>query len=377
VTASISAALIVRDEAALLPECIESIRPFVDEICIVDTGSIDGTIELACECADVFQQFPWSGDFSAARNASIDLCTRDWIFVVDADERIDPLQGPSLRELAAGQMAAYRIITRNYTNNSDLGEFTPCAAGDLWAHGFKGWHPSRKVRLFPRRPSIRFEGAVHELVEHALIRDGMPVGDSALIIHHYPELKSAADLRKKRELYIALGKAKVNANPSDARAHAELGHLYAELGDYANAAVSLREAVRHDSSRADLFKDLGGVLHAFGRDAEAVTALQIAIQLDDTCADAWRNLGVVSLAQGNAADAVPIFRKALSLNPKWHDGHRYLSVALERSGKLEEAAGESRRAVELAPGDAQAVDLFRAQMAKLKRTQEAEAILGA
>src|SRR5690606_30300126 len=117
----VSAAMIVRDEADHLAECLESVGPFADEIRIVDTGSTDGTVEVARRFGVEPFIFPWTGDFAAARNCSLDLCSGRWIFVVDADERLDPQDALALRALI--QEAApcgFRFTTRNYTNRSDL-----------------------------------------------------------------------------------------------------------------------------------------------------------------------------------------------------------------------------------------------------------------
>lgn len=104
--AHISAALIVRDEASTLDACLASLRPHVDEIVVVDTGSIDGTPEIARKYADKFEVFlgcneSESGlieDFSLARNRSFAIASNDVIFWCDGD---DLVQGAgNLRKLA-------------------------------------------------------------------------------------------------------------------------------------------------------------------------------------------------------------------------------------------------------------------------------------
>ena len=82
----LSLCMIVRDEIDCLDRCLASLRGTVDEVVIVDTGSTDGTLELARGRADRLAQLPWGDDFSAARNAALDLASGEWVLVLDADE---------------------------------------------------------------------------------------------------------------------------------------------------------------------------------------------------------------------------------------------------------------------------------------------------
>ena len=71
--ATLTLCMIVRDEEENLAACLGSLRPFVDEICVLDTGSSDGTLALAESAADRVERFEWASDFSAARNAVLGL----------------------------------------------------------------------------------------------------------------------------------------------------------------------------------------------------------------------------------------------------------------------------------------------------------------
>lgn len=88
---SVSATLIVRNEAARLARCLESVSAHVDEIVVVDTGSTDDTVAIASRFGCRIGHFAWNDDFSAARNAALSLSCTDWNFVIDADEwLVDP-----------------------------------------------------------------------------------------------------------------------------------------------------------------------------------------------------------------------------------------------------------------------------------------------
>lgn len=369
----LSVALIVRNEAEHLAGCLEGASAFADEICVVDTGSTDATISIAERQGVEPVSFPWCDDFAAARNRSLELCRFPWIFVIDADERVAPEDVPVLRALVEEPPArGYRFVTRNYTNNAAVSEFRRCPPDDAHGRGFAGWFPSAKVRLFPNRPDVRFEGAVHELVNGALERVGIPILTSDIPIHHYAEERSAERLQAKRLLYLELGQRKAAQDPHDAKARIELGRQYAELGRYAEAAASYREALRAAPRDPEALRELGTALHLLGRNEEAEKALRLATKLDGEQAEAWRNLGVVLTKREAWDEALACFERARTLDPGWSDGLRYASVALQRLGRVEEGRRAARQALEENPRDRDCLNNFLAQVGD---GEEARAVL--
>src|SRR5271156_3302650 len=97
----ISLCMIVRDEAAMLPGCLESVRGAVDEMIVVDTGSRDATIRVAEGAGAWVLPFEWIDDFAAARNHGIARATGEWVLVLDADERLAPGAPEGLRAAVA------------------------------------------------------------------------------------------------------------------------------------------------------------------------------------------------------------------------------------------------------------------------------------
>ncbi len=373
--------MIVRDEAAHLPECLADLAGLADEICVVDTGSADNTVDIARAFGCRLAFFPWRDDFAAARNESLRLCRGEWVFVIDADERIAAADRPRLRALTdAGPRCCYRFITRNYTNEAHLSDFTPCAPGDPFACGFAGWHPSGKVRLFPNHVGARFEGRVHELVNRSLESQGIAVVDSAIPVHHYPLARPAETVRRKREHYLRLGIEKRRERPDDPHAAAELGAQYMELGDYAAAAAAYRDAVRLDAAAVEKsggapnpawLRELGGALHLAGRSEEAAQALRIALKLAPESPGGWRNLGVVQAARNAWSEARDCFARAAALAPHDSEIRRHHAVALARTGEMDAAAAEARAALHCNPLSAPAAEFFVDIMTQTGRREEA------
>jgi Flp pilus assembly protein TadD len=359
--ARLSVAMIVRDEALMLPECLAQARPWVSEIVCIDTGSRDDTRAIAEAAGCVVGHFSWCDDFAAARNAGLDACTGDWVFVIDADERLTGEDWARLGELIAGGPAkAWRFVTRNYTNECHVADFVRCAPEDPLARGFAGWFPSTKVRLFPNTCGARFSGTVHELLNPALEAAGIPLVDAPFPVHHYPLLKSPEAVRAKQEHYAALGRAKVAAYPQDVKAHLELAAQYVELGQYAGAIRAFQEALRLEPNHAEALRDLGAVLHLTGQPAPARQALELAVRSDPAQHAAWRNLGVVLAHTGDWSGASAAFARACEAAPGEGDLHRLHALALLESGHPAEAEAPARRAVASMPWSQEAAELFAA-----------------
>jgi Flp pilus assembly protein TadD len=372
----ISAAMIVRDEADHMEACLESLQPFADEICVVDTGSTDATPDIARRFGAKVDTFPWTHDFSEARNRALDLCTGEWLFVIDADERVAPEDVPALLELVKDPgRRGYRFVTRNYTDQTNLSEFHTCPPGEPMARGFRGWTPSTKVRLFPNGLGVHFEGAVHELVNASLERLGVPLVDAPLPIHHYPLLRDAERLRQKQELYLALGQKKIADNPDSAKAYLELGNQYADLGQAVEAVKAYSEAARRAPRDPVVLRSLGAALHLAGRGAEAERALELSLRIDPDTTEGWRNLGVVKASREDWAGALDCFRHAIDVNPDWAEGYHYLSVALDHSGESEEAAKAAESAVERDPASDAAVAHYLDLMTRLELRPQARETL--
>ena len=83
---TISLCMIVRDEEAVLDRCLASVKGLVDEIIVVDTGSIDRTKEIAARYTENIYDFVWKDDFAAARNESFSKATMNYCMWLDADD---------------------------------------------------------------------------------------------------------------------------------------------------------------------------------------------------------------------------------------------------------------------------------------------------
>lgn len=93
--------MIVKNEEKILPVCVKSVKDFVDEIIIVDTGSTDSTVDIAKSFGAQVEYFTWCDDFSAARNYALSFVRTPWVLWLDADDLVlNPHVLPHITQLA-------------------------------------------------------------------------------------------------------------------------------------------------------------------------------------------------------------------------------------------------------------------------------------
>lgn len=211
---SLSVVILARNEARNIVDCVRC-ASFADEVVVLDSGSSDGTVGLARDAgAQVSSTTDWPG-FGPQKNRAIALATGDWIFSLDADERITPELRDAIRAAIArpGTQAAFAI------------ERTSSYCGQSMAHS--GWGGDRVVRLF-RRGSARFSD---DLVHERLLVDG-PTGQlrGQLLHDSMPDFEAVLD---KVNRYSSAGAQALLARGRRGSPLAALGHgLWAFVRTY-------------------------------------------------------------------------------------------------------------------------------------------------
>ncbi|MBQ7515098.1 MAG: glycosyltransferase family 2 protein [Schwartzia sp.] len=154
--------ILARNEAENIADCLAT-AAFADEVLVVDSGSEDGTPDIAREKGARVVDHPMTEGFAAQRNYALTQTTTDWVLYLDADERLSPEIGPEIRAvMAAGPVACYEIERQNVV------------FGQRMRYG--PHRPDWSLRLFPRT-AVRWEGIVHEVARVELpvrrLRAGM------------------------------------------------------------------------------------------------------------------------------------------------------------------------------------------------------------
>lgn len=138
----LSLCMIVKNEKENLPRCLASVKPYVEEIIVVDTGSEDGTPEMAAEYGAKVKYFEWCDDFAAARNYAISQASGDWILMLDADEELVVDSANFLEEIISKPEILVYALT--YVEVNDQSESTPSFRNSL----FRNLSEFRYVRRF-------------------------------------------------------------------------------------------------------------------------------------------------------------------------------------------------------------------------------------
>jgi len=335
--------MVVRDEAERLEDCLRSVEGFVDDIVVVDTGSVDGTPAIAQRCGARVHHLPWPGDFAPARNHALALARGNWVLVLDADERLRPEARQPLQALmAAPDLLLITLLRR------ELGAVQS---------------PYSSVsRLFRRLEGIQWSGAYHAMVDDSVAarRAREPHWRLAAcpvpaIDHdgYRPELLASSG--KAARLRAAM-EAELAERPGDPYACAKLGALEVSEGRQGRGIALLKLGLARcpttaHNERFELLLHLAIALAASdGGRAADLYGQALALPLDGRLTLAARlNLAALRLAAGDAAAAAALAEDATMLAPEVACGWSSLGLARRRQGRLPEAIAAYRQAIDLAP----------------------------
>lgn len=151
----LSVVIIARNEASHLPRLLTSLDGVADEVIVFDSGSTDGTVDLAKKAGAKVFQCAWEG-WSKTKNKANREAIGQWTLSLDADEALTP-------ESAAAILAHIQGPTTDESGALRVGEINRLThyCGHWVKHS--GWYPDRKVRLWPTHTAT-WQGAIHEQV---------------------------------------------------------------------------------------------------------------------------------------------------------------------------------------------------------------------
>lgn len=227
---AVSVCMIVKNEEENLRPCLESLGDFAAEIIVVDTGSTDNTIAIAQEMGAKVYHFQWIDDFAAARNESLRHATKDWIFWMDADDRLKPETLAQLKR-AVSTHASRAYICTVCSTTTDGGE-------DFVEH----------IRLFPNHIGIRFARPIHETPLPDIVRVGLPLVRTDIVIHHLGYAAAQDASRRKSQRNLEIIERELNKDPKNLDLLFYRGQARGGLGDYSGAETDMREYLARTSA---------------------------------------------------------------------------------------------------------------------------------
>ncbi|MBD2494242.1 glycosyltransferase [Nostoc sp. FACHB-280] len=384
---SISLCMIVKNEETTLPKCLNSVKDFVDEMVVLDTGSSDRTPEIAQQFGAEVHHFQWTNNFSTARNAALKYVTGDWVLVLDADEILNPSIVPQLQD--AMQSDEYILI--NLIRQEIGAVQSPY---------------SLVSRLFRNHPEIRFERPYHALVDDsvATIIQKEPhwqVGylQGVAILHTGYQKRAIAQNNKYIKAQAAMLEF-LATHPNDPYVCSKLGALYVETGKLSQGVELLLRGLKQASGRSSqdwvtanqsaenyeilyelhyhlgiaynhlkqpqpalehyqaaiklpiypmlklgAYNNLGNLLKDAGDLNNAKKAYETALKIDPDFATGYYNLGMTLKALNLFTDAIACYQKAIKLNPYYAEAYQNLGVVQLKVGNLQASLTAFKNAI--------------------------------
>ncbi|MFQ5962991.1 MAG: glycosyltransferase [Candidatus Scalinduaceae bacterium] len=312
---TISLCMIVKNEEDYLPKCLQKMKPFVDEIIVVDTGSDDETVEIAKQYGARVYGHKWNDDFSEARNISLRHATGNWILALDADEVIAEKDMQRIRELISiTDNTGFNLIQRNYENYAGFKGWMENKTDYIEGKDYAGYIDSPLIRLFKNRRGIRFSGRVHEIADISHLDGNNQIGNTDIVIHHYGKAKDKQQLDKKGDLYLSIGMKKIKDNPNNARAHFDLGIQCSEKGLFEDAVKYLKKAIDISPDYFEAYENLGCVYSSLDDYDHADFYLKKACEFCPQSKSAQYNLGRLYYLKNDFKMAETLYKKALEID---------------------------------------------------------------
>jgi GT2 family glycosyltransferase/tetratricopeptide (TPR) repeat protein len=341
----LSLCLIVRNEEANLPACLGSAADLVDEVVVVDTGSTDATKDVARRYGAKVVDFPWVDSFAAARNESLRHATGDWIFWLDADDRLDEDNRTKLRRLFAGLKGANVAYSMKCLCLPDA----RTGAATVVDH----------VRLFRNHPALRWQYRVHEQILPAIRRLGGEVRWTDVVVHHAgyqdPALRGRKLQRDLRLLHL-----ENEEKPDDPFTLFNLGSVYQELGRYSESLPLLRRSLERSHPKDSIVRKLYALIAAchrgLGQPPEALAVCKEGRTHYPDDAELLFAEGVLCLGQDDLPGAEACLTRALAgqegdhfasvdAGLKGYKTRHNLAVVYHRQGRHAEAEAQWRAVV--------------------------------
>lgn len=329
---SLSVCMIIKNEESNLGECLEQFGSIDAEIIVVDTGSNDRGPDIARSFGAKVLEFGFRDDFSAPRNFSIEQAQGEWIFVIDADERVDVAALNDLLERAEDRkdVGGYIFQRNNYVYHPEFCSYTDSV-----------------VRLFRNLPTIRYRGRVHEKPDEAIAGSGYRIEESGVVIKHLVfRSRKQGILDAKTDRYIQLLEKEIEERPHEFQLWFMLGTERFKQGDSAASLRAFEKCVGLKKGYGRAWNGIGIILGQKGDYGGAIEAFETAIETDRDCGEFYHNLATVYLKKGELERVQELLEKAWSLDQDaatlvhlaeiavrrgdLHEGGRYAADAVER-----------------------------------------------
>ncbi len=301
----ISVCYIVKDEEKNLRQSLESLHNAADEIIVVDTGSMDGTLDVAKKFgAKIFNEV-WQEDFSLPRNVALSHATGDWIIFLDADEYFTEATAKNIRlvlekfnQTKVNGLMTYLVNVDEDDNNRILDS-------------------TFLLRIFRNLRALAYVGKIHEelRLNGQDLTNLMALPPKFLTLVHTGYSESLNKSKAKRNLEILLKEFYTTDTPQ--KFYGYLAQCYNGLDDFENAKKYARLDIEYNAERSDFSSSSFRIL-----------------------------LSILSRDKSNLYERTKIARQAAEKFCDQPDFHAELAECLAAQGKIESAVESMSTALE-------------------------------
>ena len=309
--------MITKDEEKFLEQCLNSVKGFVDEIAIVDTGSIDKTKDVAQKFGAKIFDFRWVDDFSAARNESIKHATKDWILVLDADEIIEKKDQAKIKdaiENAEKGVVGLAIEQRSYIKDFFEGAIENKSGFGL-VKDFPFYIGNFLVRLFRNGLGLRFNHRIHELIEDSILEKGFTYKNIDPVIHHLGSVKDKTLIKREVEQYSKIILRQVEEDPNNARYNYQAGRLFVGNSNLSQALRFFKKTAKIDPNYKLVHSEIAKIYLQTGDKNKAIEYFKKSVQHNPENPAPANNLAVAYMSAGKFEQARKILEEQLKKYP--------------------------------------------------------------
>lgn len=293
----LSICMMVKDEEKNLNRCLNSIKELLDkslaELIIVDTGSKDNTVEIAKEYTNKIYFHPWNNDFSGMRNKTMEYAKGEWIFILDADEKVDEVS--KLEELLnSNKLNKYNTVIMQVKSLTELKKENKTAL-----------NPS--PRLFKNDGEFKYVGTVHNQPVYK-----SPLLTTDITLTHYGYILSDRNLmNKKFNRTKKILEDELIKDPNNVYYQFQLGVTYDMHGDKKDSLREFKKAYNLLSNKSK--KDKFDRIYIYGSYARS------------------------AFSNGKFNEAIEICYEGLEIRHEYLDLHYILGISLMQIGEIDKA----------------------------------------
>lgn len=338
---TISLCMIVKNEETNIARCIAGIISLVDEMIVVDTGSADGTKQIAASLGAKVYDFQWTDSFSDARNFSLSKAKCNWILVIDADELISSMDHACIRELVNGKNqpdAAYSFITRNYVIDPNMVGWRPNDGKYKSEEAGTGWWPNDGiVRLFPNDKRLRYECLVHGTLEPSLKKCGIRIQRVGVPVHHYGFMDEQRTYQKSAYYYNSMKKGEIRTKDYNCEDMYYIALEASQLEKYEESLEWWLRIKQKDPDFPKIHYYLGNTFFHIGKFRRALLSLREAYRIDHNCIETIVMYSQAEICAGCIETSIPPLEKLIEKEPSYVLAIFPLAIAYFCTGRDHEA----------------------------------------